>query len=562
MSFRPLQSQAPVESRNIPQTAATAKVRVADRDQARRHGLLILAMFVAAGLIGLLATTVSGQGFDQIPMHDALKDPDNVKKCVAETKAFATTGGGNRSMVGWYFTRYVPAKMTGPDSIREMTDLMSEVNVFMARAARTNRPGVAQEVTKQVYAGMKNVAEGNYHPVARINAALLLGRLNRVPANSATRTPPVPLIQTLPILMTMYSDENNVDGVRAAALQGIHRHAMYGFGQIPDAQKTQLTAMMNDLLDAPTPNGRPENAHAYLQRYAVDIIDRLRDDQDKSLGTKLVSISTEPSKPNLIALYTASRIGSWGSELNGQVDKPEDVLQSWSRRAFDAFTAEVERLNELERTAPVRDQPMKPEDFLTKNTDSRKARSASMDDMDGMMGMDDMDGYEEGMMGGMEEIEEDGMDDMMMMMGMSGGMGLVPEANPQPPEVIASRQRLNTVLQQLQLGATGSPTPGMPRAPGGLLLSVADDKKKVVEDWVTAMEAVLTTLNEKTLDDREKYLEGLEGQLEPLRDLAGVEAEVAPVNELNAIDGMELDELDAAAEPETADEPNLLDELQ
>ena len=35
------------------------------------------------------------------------------------------------------------------------------------------------------------------------------------------------------------------------------------------------------------------------------------------------------------------------------------------------------------------------------------------------------------------------------------------QENPQPPEVIASRQQLNYVLQQIHLGVTGQPTAGL-----------------------------------------------------------------------------------------------------
>jgi hypothetical protein len=570
MSFRPLDSQAPVESRN--QTPAThAKAIAADRDRARRQGLLLLAFFIVAGMLAVLATQVSAQGqkYDSFPQHEALKNPDNVKKCIAATKAFSTTGAGNPGMVGGYFKAYVPFKMTEPDSILEMTELMTEINTFLARASRSNKQGVAQKVTKDVHDGMKMVAEGNYHPAARINATLTLGRLNDAPANSQTRTPPVPMLQALPTLLKLYNDENNVDGIRAAALQGIHRHALYGFYRIPQAERAQLTAKMKELLDASAPAGRPENAHAYLQRFAVDIIERLRDGQDKSLGTTLVTISTEPSKHDLIALYSASRIGALGSELNGSVDKPEEILKSWSRRAYDAFSNEVARLKGIERIGPAQKQPQRPEDFLRKSSErSQGGRSPGGMEGEMGMGMGDM----EGMMGDMEDSMGDmedmgGMGDMMgeMMGGMmgSGGLNMQPKANPQPPEVIASRKRLSSVMQQLQLGATGSPSPGMPRNPGGLLVSVDEANKKVVEDWVTEMETVLTTLNDEFLDNREKYLEGIEAQIEPLRKMAGVIEEAPERDALDALDGTELDALDApAGAEEPAEEPNALDELQ
>ncbi len=63
------------------------------------------------------------------------------------------------------------------------------------------------------------------------------------------------------------------------------------------------------------------------------------------------------------------------------------------------------------------------------------------------------------------------------------------------------------------------------RNPGGLLLSVDDEGKKKVAEWLGKMEEVLTVLNDKTLDTQETYLEGIETQIEVLRGMVGVPAE-------------------------------------
>jgi hypothetical protein len=65
------------------------------------------------------------------------------------------------------------------------------------------------------------------------------------------------------------------------------------------------------------------------------------------------------------------------------------------------------------------------------------------------------------------------------------------------------------------------------RNAGGLLISVDEKGKEKVTAWITEMEAVLGVLNDKTLDERETYLEGIEGQLEILRIIVG--ERVAPI---------------------------------
>jgi hypothetical protein len=489
---------------------------------------VVMLVVAFATLVGSIAWGQNpNSGYDSIPMHPKLQDEAVVKSVASAAKTYATTGQGNARLANGYFSVYVPAKMTAPDGIKYITELVDEMTNLLLRAQRSNRPQIAQELTVYIFNGMKKVAEGNYHPAARINAALVLARLDRRPANSANRTPPVPLPEALPILISLYENESNADGIRAAALQGLHRHVTLGFPQISPENRTKINSMMTSLLDSPAPQGRPVDAHAYLQRYAVDILDFLRANEDKSLGTKLISISTEPSNHDLIALYSASRLAALGPEMQGQVKEPKKVLDSWAKRVLGSFEGELARLDDyLKKPESARSQPVKPETFLEKKkteTATPTARAGMMNEMDMEMGYDmDM------MMPDMDDMDM-GMTDMDMMSMMMMGRGGRPTEKPQPPQVLATRKRLNKVLQQVQLGVTGKPTAGLPtRNPGGILASVPDDQKQVVEDWVTQLETIITELNDKTLDDEKKFREGLVTQIEALRELAGVEAEVEP----------------------------------
>jgi hypothetical protein len=497
-------------------------------DESRRRLIWTLVMFLAAGLVAVLASTASGQQYDSYPMNKAFENEKTVDLCQKTAKNYALSGNGDIRYVNAYFTLYVPAKMTElPDGVKHISPLVKECTDLLSRAQRSNRPQVAIQLMRYIYDGMKKVAEGNYHPAARINALLVLSRIDTRPADNSTRTPPIPLPQALPILLAQYQNEANPDGVRAAALQGLHRHVMYGFQNISPTDKATLMTAMTGLLQAEPPQGRSPEAHAYLQRFAVDMLEMLRPANDKSLGVKLISISTEPKRPDLIALYSASRIASMGAELKGQVATPDEVLKNWSMRALAAFESELQRFQAFERPKPAKTQPKKPEDLLGKKTEKpQRSAMGSMGgyDEDMMGGMDE--GYDmEDMMGGMDEGYD--MEDMMGMSGMMGMMGRAPENKPQPPQVIASRRKLNHVLQQLHLGVSGTAAKGVPaRNPGGLLASVADDKKPVVEEWIGQMELVLTAINDLSRDDEEKYLETLEEQTAALREFLGVEEKI------------------------------------
>ncbi len=122
--------------------------------------------------------------------------------------------------------------------------------------------------------------------------------------------------------------------------------------------------------------------------------------------------------------------------------------------------------------------------------------------------MSTMSGYDESMMGGM--------------MGMGLGGAMVPQAKPQPPEVLASRRRINFVLQQFLMGATGKPDVVENPKPAGLLTTVNEADKAEVDHWIATVGEVVGKVNDETLDDRKKFVLALTEQVKLLRELSGV----------------------------------------
>ena len=561
------------------QSTDSAVIAKQSTDRAERSQLGVFMILVLSFVAGIfMASRASGQAafpYDSVAMPEGLKDEAVVRRVEGIAKSFATTGNGDQAMVNGYFKVYVPAKMTGPDGIKDLTAVTQEAANLLVRAQRSNNQAVIQRITLLLLESMKGVAEGNYHPAARINAILLLSRLDRQPANPATKTPPLPLEQTLPILLSLYQDANNVDGVRAAALHGIHRHVRFGFPGIDAESRGTITQEMTSLLNAPAPAGRNAKAHAYLQRFAVDILDLVRPAEDNSLGTQLVSISADSSRPDLIALYSAARSGAYGASMPGEVAEPKKVLNSWGQRVLHAFQSEIDRYDRMQKVKPDSDQPINPESFLESKA-QETSRTSQGTGMGGEMEMGGMDMEME--MGGMgrgsgADMEMDmdmdmdmGMD--MMMGGMSGGRGgTTVEYKTQPAEVLATRKKLNYILQQVQLGMTGYPTAGIPpQNAGGLLVSAAPEQKLTVEKWVTALEGVITVLNDASLDDMDKFREGIEEQIVVLQDLVGGEIaeipvdlpdELTPANPLAEIGGGVANPVAPAANPGVAGAVNV-----
>ncbi len=508
-------SQTSLPTWNVPSQAVAAA-----RPNAGRQATVVafvLTLFVAA----LACLSANGQepakkGYDVIKLHQAYDLEENQKKMKTQARAFAGVGQSNPVLAKMYFETFVPAKMTDPKMLGEMGDMVGNASALLSRAQRSKNPK-APQILRWMFDGMSKVAQGNYHPPARVNALLVLGRLDAAAADQVAQTPPRPLPNTFPILMKAYEDENNPDGVRAAALQGIRRHAL--LRNLPAADKTKVETEMKALLAAEPPAGRSPEAHAYLQRFAVDILNMTRAPEDPSLGTQLVSISTESDKPALIALYSVAKLGTMGETMKGQVKNTDQVLDAWSGRIVEAFQSEVARLEALKRIPKAKLQPPTPGEFLRNKREPEK-KGPSM-----MGGPENAEAMMMAMMGGDGEMMEGPSDAdymeqenmmMMMMMGGEGPGGIGTITNPQPPEVIASRRKLNHVIQQIHLGVTGKPTSGMPSTPGGMLAMVDDADKAKIEAWVDKTAVLLETLNDPALDKRETYLEALVAEIEAL----------------------------------------------
>lgn len=513
-----------------------------------------LGLFVLLALSAWFGVRASGQQprYEEIKLPANFDDAALVRRMETEARNFATSGSGREDMAKYYFRTYVPAKMTQPAALPELSEMVDNAYTLLVRSQQAGN-GNATKILSWLGGGMKAVAEGNYYPPARINAVLVLGRLDQQALDQVNRTPPVPLSAALPILLAQYNDENNVDGVRAAALQGIHRHVIFNAPRIAEQTKTAIKTAMEQLLQSNPPTERSDQAHAYLQRFAVDILDLLRPQDDPTLGVQLVGLSTQKTRPNLIALHSIARLGSMSQVMQGKIDQPADVLNSWTARALTAFEEELKRLNALERPKQAQSQPPLPEDTLenreSKPATNRMAMGMGMEDE--MMGGDM--GYEEMMNSGpeMDEMEMgDPMDAMMMeAMGGSGMLGGQRQLTPQEPEVIASRRKLNHVMQLMHLGVTGSPTKGKPRQAGGMLAMVSAEKKPEVEAWITNIEPVLTEINNLEVYKLEDYKETLIAQIEVLRGLAGVEADAVAEQELGDLLGGMLDKAADAAAP-------------
>lgn len=503
-------------TKRVTARATAAKTQPADR--ARSQVKFVLAFFIAAMIASLAAKSFAQAPYDQIKLDPRLATPAMVKRMKQSLKSYAGAAAGTADdkmpAAQAYLGRYIPSRMTQPDGLTEINDLMAEASTAIASAQRRGNQQAVSKLMSAIGGQLIKLSKGNYQPAARIAATMMLGNLNTRPADRGN--PPVPMSAVLPQLIKIYetADGTVPDAVRAAALHGIHRHMLLSFDKMPDAIKQKLLSISQGLLVEPVPPTRSPAAHAFVQRYAIDIQDYLNAD-DAQAAAVMAKISADMNRHDLVALYAAEKFGRSPGAAKAKIDSPQSVLDSMTVRAMLAFEKEAERLEFFNKRPPIASkQPSKPEDVLLPEEE---------EDED-VAGGDPMAGYGDDMSDDMQGYEGGGDEEMMQGYGMDdpyGGMMAPQDFKPQPAEVIATRRRLNQVLQQIHLGITGQPKSGKPSQPGGLLATADDVTKSSIDTWVTSMEEVVTGLNDRSLEDTKSFLDELQRHAKTLRKLAG-----------------------------------------
>lgn len=488
-------------------------------EQRRLIGWWTVCCVVA--VVCLLTAQAFGQAappqFRTVPLNEALtgRAPLTVMeraKTEGLSKADFSESWAGYSEFKKYYQQYQFGKLMDARHISEYGKITQSLLDDLDRAQKARSPA-ARTLAGWIIAGARSIASGNFHPVARVNATLLLAQLDDQPADLRANRPPTPAAAALPILVQLYRGETSPDGVRAAALQGILRHVHMG-GVADPTYRSGIARMALALAESDPPAGRSPEAHAFLQRYAIDLLTILADPNSTPETTQtLVSLSTATGKPNLIAAHAAAKIGRL-QPGNAKVNQAPEVLAKWAERAANVVDGELARIARLDPPTAVRDQPAMPTE-ATRGGGAYDAYPGG-GDMSGMMDTGDMSGM-------MMPDEYDG--GMMDYGGMMPGMMMGSRAQPQPLEVITSRRSINHVLQQLQYGATGQRAAGLPRQPGGLLAVVDPAEKPAVEAWVNKIAEVVKAINDETLDDRKKFVEQLEKQATELKRLAGIKVD-------------------------------------
>jgi len=269
---------------------------------------------------------------------------------------------GEQEVFDRFFLGYYLPRWSDPNNVGNLTQFRDDLEVRYLRTAKPGPPydrlnelilafcatGVPPDM---IPSGLQNqippgtaLAKGNFHPAVRINAMLMVGRLNASSGN-----PPVPWPRALPAMVAAVRDPQQIDGVRVAALVGILRHARAG---ITDSNARKAVADMAAQLAASSPPpGRTPEGHAWMQMRAVEILGAMgwvanatAGDIGEPVAKLLSDIAANEQLDMWLRCAAARALGGVQFQGAGGLD-PQELLRSLARLTIDVVAAEDQPVN-------------------------------------------------------------------------------------------------------------------------------------------------------------------------------------------------------------------------
>lgn len=185
----------------------------------------------------------------------------------------------NTAVLDKYIKNEYFAKMTqtGPEEVKNYGQLRAD---FFKRTMAYASGAVRNHLVEQAFNTMRAVAQGNFHPAARVNALLLIGSLDSRRGDRRSAVP-VPYAPALDYLKSKLSDSDTPLVEKIAAMDGIKRHAkLRGVGTpnaLPNNEIGSLASLLVSLLTAAEPEDAKLADGAYwMRRQAAQALGGLR----------------------------------------------------------------------------------------------------------------------------------------------------------------------------------------------------------------------------------------------------------------------------------------------
>jgi hypothetical protein len=372
-----------------------------------------------------------------------------------------------------YYGGYLFSGMTNEGALEKANAARLEIMEDIDKSEKTGGPSYDTyvELLTRICTA---ISRGHYHPTASINSVLILNRLNKGKAKIGETPTPHDKVTAL---LLEFSTKGLNEGIQAAALSGLERHAEFGSKAWDDAVRKRIAGDLVASIKQPSPAKRPVRADAWLKGRKLEILTKFKHPMEGDLyQLALDALADTTSDPILVekSLYVE---GSYPPPANLNPESTKKALANVASFTKTKVFDWQKWMRESPSFAPVVENTKKPEP---------KSKSKGMaNDGDGGGGGEDMgDG------GGRSKKEK-----------------AAPKTNPfldLPPEVKQKRRALHEILETIRFGLNGTRFGEHPATnTTGLAMLITDaEQSQILRDILVDIKDLQEALNKQTLGDK------------------------------------------------------------
>ena len=301
---------------------------------------ILLGSFSLAAFSGLFESSAIAQAVAAVPPSPfkqkpiTLKDKELAEKGAEKTKAMKPDRSDVAPIQQYYNGILIPLlTQNSPEYVnRARTDISNDIVTIEANKLLSPKfnAGLIESLKELVMRG----ADGSvYSPQCRINALVLLGKLN----SEVTTTSSKPEAKVQGILSSVLDEKGN-DGLLSSALSILLRHLKYKGGAakgppvfaVSERALGSFVDKLKALLTAPAPVYRDPDAHNYLKEQVIECLTLIADNDPDKEPSKLAAAALTPELVKILDEHESEwlvekALWSFGTVKSHNLT-PEDVL--------------------------------------------------------------------------------------------------------------------------------------------------------------------------------------------------------------------------------------------
>jgi hypothetical protein len=369
-----------------------------------------------------------------------------------------------------YYVGYLFPAMTNTETLEKTNIARAELMLDIEQAEKAG-DAVNGPFGDLMVSLCRSLTSGPFHPAASINAVVILNRLNKGKPKGGISEPN----DKAKDLLLELSVRGGNDGIQAAALAGLERHAEYGSKAWDDAFRARVANELVASVKAPPPPKRLARPAAWLKGRKLEVLTKFKHPMEAEVYQLALAALAEKTSDSILIEKSLNVDGSYPPLGNMNPELTKKALGNAASFTKSKVLSWQKWVRDSQSFAPLVEAPKKAEPKAKSNPNLNP-------DADGPSGDADVGGGK-------------------------AKSKAAPKSNPfadMPPDVKQKRRALHELLENVRFGFSGTRFGNLPASSTtGLAMLVTDaEQTQILRDVLADIKDLQDALNKQTLSDK------------------------------------------------------------